>query len=400
MITLFKILKVSISNIGYITAIVWKTRKRLILYSLLFILSTTTAPFVIIIIPKFIIDEITTLQRFDIIIKLAALMIIVHLLVKNLQVYSKNFVSLNSKYMMIPLSIMFNTKNMEMDFEYTEDPDILDEKQKAASMLINPGTEENAGSIEGYTMAINETIVGILQLLLSFFIISTFNIYFIIFLFFVSLVNTILGMHLKKVNYELELSTASLKRKWDYLMEIACNFAYGKLVRIFNLGNWIYKKGEDNCNKRFKIRKRMIKNTEKYTILIETINILKLLITYGYLVLKVINENMSIGSFTMYLNAISQFTAAFEKISKTTVEIRKNDIGISNYRNFITKEGLMQKTAVDGINVKEGIDHIIEFVDVSFKYPRQENYILKNISLKIRAGEKLSIVGENGAGKT
>jgi len=400
MVRLIKNIKLSLANIGYITKLMWKTRKRLVFYSLLFILSTTIAPFVIIIIPKFIIDEITTLQRLDVVIKLAGLMVIVHLIVKNLQIYARNFVSLNSKYMMIPLSIIFNKKNMEMDFEYTEDPVILDEKQKAASMLLNPGTEENAGSIEGYILAVNESIIGVLQLVLSFLLISTFNIYFVFFLFFVSLINTIMGMYLKKMNYKLEFSTAPLQRKWNYLMEIACNFAYGKLIRIFNLGSWIYKRGKDNCNARFKIRCKMIDNTEKYNILMDIVNILRLLITYAYLVIKVINDNMSIGSFTMYLNAISQFTAAFEKLSINTVEIRKNDIGISNYRNFTTKEDLLQKKSTKGIKIKEGNDHIIEFIDVSFRYPRQGKYVLKNISLNIKAGEKLSIVGENGAGKT
>jgi ATP-binding cassette subfamily B protein/ATP-binding cassette subfamily C protein len=43
---------------------------------------------------------------------------------------------------------------------------------------------------------------------------------------------------------------------------------------------------------------------------------------------------------------------------------------------------------------------VIEFRNVSFRYPNQERYTLKNINITIRGGEKLSIVGENGAGKT
>jgi ATP-binding cassette subfamily B protein/ATP-binding cassette subfamily C protein len=42
----------------------------------------------------------------------------------------------------------------------------------------------------------------------------------------------------------------------------------------------------------------------------------------------------------------------------------------------------------------------IEFHDVSFKYPRAEDFTLKNISVKIHPGEKISIIGLNGAGKT
>jgi ATP-binding cassette subfamily B protein/ATP-binding cassette subfamily C protein len=45
-------------------------------------------------------------------------------------------------------------------------------------------------------------------------------------------------------------------------------------------------------------------------------------------------------------------------------------------------------------------DYIIEFKNVSFKYAGQNHYALKNVSITIKSGEKLSIVGENGAGKT
>lgn len=45
-------------------------------------------------------------------------------------------------------------------------------------------------------------------------------------------------------------------------------------------------------------------------------------------------------------------------------------------------------------------EHIIEFLNVSFRYPRSENYVLRNVNLTIRQGEHLSVVGVNGAGKT
>jgi ABC-type multidrug transport system fused ATPase/permease subunit len=41
-----------------------------------------------------------------------------------------------------------------------------------------------------------------------------------------------------------------------------------------------------------------------------------------------------------------------------------------------------------------------EFKNVSFKYPRAEKYALKNLNLKLKAGERLAVVGLNGAGKS
>lgn len=56
-------------------------------------------------------------------------------------------------------------------------------------------------------------------------------------------------------------------------------------------------------------------------------------------------------------------------------------------------------------NIKNGelaIDKIqtIEFVNVSFKYPKSENYILYNLNFTANLGESIAIVGHNGAGKS
>jgi ATP-binding cassette subfamily B protein len=43
---------------------------------------------------------------------------------------------------------------------------------------------------------------------------------------------------------------------------------------------------------------------------------------------------------------------------------------------------------------------VIEFKNVSFRYPKTERFILKDFNVKIESGEKIALVGENGAGKT
>ena len=57
----------------------------------------------------------------------------------------------------------------------------------------------------------------------------------------------------------------------------------------------------------------------------------------------------------------------------------------------------------DSDDTDESITEIkgdIEFQNVSFKYPDSENYALRNINLKIKAGQNVAFVGRTGAGKT
>lgn len=49
---------------------------------------------------------------------------------------------------------------------------------------------------------------------------------------------------------------------------------------------------------------------------------------------------------------------------------------------------------------KDGIKGTVEFKDVSFKYPDADEYLIKNISLKIGKGETVAFIGSTGSGKS
>ncbi|MCQ2382313.1 MAG: ABC transporter ATP-binding protein/permease [Clostridia bacterium] len=61
-----------------------------------------------------------------------------------------------------------------------------------------------------------------------------------------------------------------------------------------------------------------------------------------------------------------------------------------------TKNSIIDGTFVGDTNLKG----VIEFRNVSFKYPDSEELMLKNISFKTKMGDTLAIIGSTGAGKT
>lgn len=52
------------------------------------------------------------------------------------------------------------------------------------------------------------------------------------------------------------------------------------------------------------------------------------------------------------------------------------------------------------VEKRDDNEYEFEFKNVSFKYPKTEKYVLKNINLKFKIGKRLAIVGMNGSGKT
>ncbi len=66
---------------------------------------------------------------------------------------------------------------------------------------------------------------------------------------------------------------------------------------------------------------------------------------------------------------------------------------------FMEFENIESKHTKEGKKIGNLEKVNIEFKNVSFKYPRSKEFTLKNVSIKINEGEKLSVVGLNGAWK-
>lgn len=73
------------------------------------------------------------------------------------------------------------------------------------------------------------------------------------------------------------------------------------------------------------------------------------------------------------------------------------DMYFSKFKQFDT---YLEFNEQNGCELYSEMKYMIEFCNVSFRYPGQEQYALKNINLEMSSGEKICIVGENGAGKT
>ncbi len=43
---------------------------------------------------------------------------------------------------------------------------------------------------------------------------------------------------------------------------------------------------------------------------------------------------------------------------------------------------------------------ILEFSNVSYRYPGQEHFALEGLTLEVPAGEKIAVIGRNGSGKS
>lgn len=100
-------------------------------------------------------------------------------------------------------------------------------------------------------------------------------------------------------------------------------------------------------------------------------------------------------TFLLYVGILIEPIQRFSNFTRLYQE------GIAGFNRFM--EVLeVQPDIKDSPNAKD-ISHAqgnIEFRDVSFKYKEEHDYVLKNVSLTIKAGEYIALVGSSGVGKT
>jgi len=172
------------------------------------------------------------------------------------------------------------------------------------------------------------------------------------------------------------------------LTEVSIINAFNSLLNGFStFFNWYNKKNEN-----------IVKNSELTYFFLNLLDIGVTIAGYVASLTKVIAKEITIGTAMLYVNFLSSF-------SKALADILMNISSINRYliRFYDVSEFLHLSSSIpDGTIILKKLDipPLIEFKDVSFNYPGTDKNVLENFQLSLRPGEKIAIVGHNGAGKT
>jgi ATP-binding cassette subfamily B protein len=219
-------------------------------------------------------------------------------------------------------------------------------------------------------------------------------------LLFIILIPFILETYISsKTNYNIyaELETYWKKERkystlgWylrsrDFTKELKAYGNYDYLIDVYK--NRLNERNRDYERYYFKnIRKIMLGGN--ITKIASIINVIILLFLF-------VSGQMSVGLFIAMSGLM--FGDIYGNLEAVAGFFKWSSFHINTYEYYDKFFELSDEVEGTQMDLPESFD--IEFKDVWFRYPGTEKDILKGLSFKIRNGEKASIVGENGEGKS
>lgn len=193
--------------------------------------------------------------------------------------------------------------------------------------------------------------------------------------------------------------SSEIWRKKNYVTTKSTNISAGKDVRIYQLQNWFFDIMDDVIKRRRNYQARTQLRWYFPTISDVSFNFLRDWLAYSILIKRVLDGQMDVAAFTLYIGLIGSFSNWIYSLAGNFSSLKRSSHEFNDYFEFMNLPETSISNAQCAIrNCNEAPE--IEFKNVSFCYDGSEKNTLENLNFTIHAGEKIALVGNNGAGKT
>ena len=286
---------------------------------------------------------------------------------------------------------MLFEKSCSIDFGCYDD-------QKYYNDLVAANNESNNRAWNTYNNFIN--LIENLSVLLSlFYIISSLDFVVFVLAVLINVFSFLYQIKLNKMNGEIYNKTISYHKEIDYANRMFFLKQNAKDIKMTNIGSVLFDKLTSSSKKLSDIHAAY---GAKKMIVCSGDNLMKKILgdymTLFYLSYMVLVKcAYSFDVMTALWNAYGTIKGNMNNFVNSIKELHNNSIYIEKFIHFME----IENSIVSDKGLKNNADTpiTIEFVDVSFSYDG-EHKILDGLNLKIKANEKVAIVGINGAGKS
>ncbi|UTY27361.1 ABC transporter ATP-binding protein [Treponema denticola] len=302
-----------------------------------------------------------------------------------------------------------NKKTMKLDYEFLEDTDLQ-------LGLTKMREYDNFGNYGIYHVGrhfgaiINSVLTFIFAIIFSINLFTMqselipianwlWNTIFILLFFSFSLISILASQKFNtKMQTMFDKDVVFLNRLFRAYMNINDDYKSGKDVRLYNynLLTSVLKNSNNNVKNFYN---RMSHNLFKCNVQTGLMTIFSSLLVYFYAGFKAYYGLIELGDIVQYTGIAVLTADAVTLIIMSISSLYANKDYFKTIFDYLNLSNGKYEGSLP-IEKRDDNEYEFEFKNVGFKYPKTSKYVLQNVNLKFKIGQRLAIVGMNGSGKT
>ncbi len=392
------------SSIGKTLKMAYKLSKPALFLTIINSVLDAVRPYVTVVLSAYILDGLSAGEDWLDLIKLAAIGVGIYFAVNASQKLVSKQIDLYIDISDRDFEMECGKKTLNMDYELIESPKVNDIRNR-----IKANNSRGAGFANVFYM-LGEVLNNIFWVIAAFAVLyplftsSVFKHWstalFFIGLFSVSIIFTAINsIYVNKKQSSLyNTMNDNLKYFGYFIWGTNVDYRHGKDFRVYDAKGVI----EEKFKSQEPAYKKWVKEISK-VMYVKGMSwgIANGILqggSYLFVVLRAIEGDLSIGSVVLYATAMFNFSESVCDVLNNsfyfgaTTKRQQDTLEYLNVPNVLKKGSKKVEKSDDGYE--------IEFKNVSFKYQGNDNYALRNLSMKLHIGQRLAVVGMNGSGKT
>jgi ATP-binding cassette, subfamily B, bacterial len=288
------------------------------------------------------------------------------------------------------MSVQLMEHAARLDLQQFEDSAFYDKMERARQGTMNRVSMylQTLGMLEGMI-----TLVSLLAALMA-------QSPWLLLLLTIAVIPGFLGeTHFASLNYAIMNQWTQQRRELDYLRYVAASNETAKEVQLFGLAPWLIERFKVLSDLFIELSKRLAVKRATVTLALSIISSIAYYGAYVIVIFRAIAGTITIGTLTFLIAAFQRCRGAMQGLLGGISQIYEQTLYLNDYFEFLATEPSI-KSKPGAIPVPRPIAQGFVFEKVGFKYPGSDNWALQDVSFSLLPGERIALVGENGAGKT
>ncbi|HEY7183756.1 MAG TPA: ABC transporter ATP-binding protein, partial [Blastocatellia bacterium] len=199
--------------------------------------------------------------------------------------------------------------------------------------------------------------------------------------------------------YEFFYKETPEERERQYMGDLLAQPRTTKEIRAYVLADYLLGRHRDLSEGLFKQREQIFRAGRHISMLSGLVTGTALALAYAFVAVQGISGAINPGGVVLVIGAFTSVAGTLGQVSSTFVAVDQHTAFLDDYFSFLAIDPLVP-TPINPQPAPKTFSDGIEFDNVTFSYPGGTEPALEGLSLRIRGGELIALVGDNGAGKS